>query len=121
AAGQSDSKITYTYSHKEPNPGINFYRIVQNDLDGKRSVSKDLRVQMDQTEAVWSIYPNPVTNGSISLQLSKPVLMHLYNNSGKLIWKKQVQAGASQINVGNLGKGLYLLQGGGHTQWVMIQ
>ena len=62
ASGFSNELITYSYKHLYASFGDNYYRLIQNDIDGA-SVTYDAVVInancMEDEEAVFTIYPNP--------------------------------------------------------------
>src|SRR5690606_5565099 len=97
AAGQSSQEISYSFSHLQPTAGNNFYRIQQNDIDGRTSFSKSLKVVRAALKEKWKINQNPAVGGKISIQLSEPALLSLYNSEGKLVWEKQLAEGFQQI------------------------
>ncbi len=47
-----------------------YYRLKMNDVDGKSSYSKVVLVASAKNEPVVLLYPNPVTNGTLNLQLA---------------------------------------------------
>ena len=69
ASGFSNELITYSYKHLHASFGDNYYRLIQNDIDGA-SVTYDAAIInancMEDEEAVFTIYPNP---SSMSFQI----------------------------------------------------
>ncbi len=73
---------------------------------------------LDNVKKSLSIYPNPVKQGksvNISLydenQLYQGLMeTRLYSTDGKLLQKKQVDSGNSEVNISNLAVGVYILK-----------
>jgi hypothetical protein len=58
----------YGFFDANPLSGTSYYRIKNNDLDGKSAYSIVLRVNRNKTIKGLSLYPNPVANGIVLLQ-----------------------------------------------------
>jgi hypothetical protein len=58
----------YGFFDANPLPGTSYYRIKNNDLDGKSAYSIIVRVNRNKTIKGLSLYPNPVVNGIVLLQ-----------------------------------------------------
>ncbi|UKN03649.1 T9SS type A sorting domain-containing protein [Paracrocinitomix mangrovi] len=59
-AGTSSSTLQYTFTDKNPEIGVNYYRLRQTDFNGKISYSDPVAVNCG--ESLFSIYPNPTEN-----------------------------------------------------------
>ena len=121
AAGQSTEPSTYTYMHTQPVAGSNYYRILQNDLDGRSSYSKSVRVVREQIREDWKVFQNPVSGGTIRLQLAAATIMRLYNMEGRLLIERKLSPGLQQIDVSQQPAGVYILRGGALTQQIVIK
>jgi hypothetical protein len=90
---------------------MNYYRIVETDLDGKTSYSGIKSVRIDKTIAAIQLLSNPVLNGTLLLQNNTGKLQDiaLYNQAGQLLWKKQIATGLQRIGLANQPKGIYFL------------
>ena len=92
-AGESDSKINYSYNDKDlkSRGGIIYYRLKQVDVDGKFSYSsvRIIRLGDEKTSITLTTFPNPVaTDLRITLPSSwqnKHLQIDLYNVSGQLV------------------------------------
>lgn len=62
AAGNSATPRHYHYTHQDANTGRNFYRMVQQDVNGQRTISNIERVDISAKTPILFIAPNPVTN-----------------------------------------------------------
>ncbi len=119
-AGESDSKINYSYNDKDlkGRGGIIYYRLKQVDVDGKFSYSsvRIIRLGDEKTSITLTTFPNPVaTDLRITLPSSwqnKHLHIDLYNVSGQLVNARDI-ANSSQtesISVASLQKGIYFVQ-----------
>ena len=97
AAGNSTSLLDYLYVHENPNTGINYYRLIQYDIDGlfetflpHAAVCKD-----QQTGTTLSSYPNP-NSGDFNVNLQtdemegKAILM-ITDTKGALIYSQDIE------------------------------
>ncbi len=95
--------------------GNNYYRLKQVDLDGSFSYSKIITVDFQQTHTI-TIYPNPADN-YLYIQWSndqnnQDYGYHIYNQFGQLVASGLVTEAMTGINLSNLPKGVYYLNGG---------
>jgi hypothetical protein len=85
----------YIWYDVNPAATNNYYRIVMKDQSGNTSYSSVVRVKLNFTNAELSVYPNPVNNGRLNLQLANlekgKVTINLYNNAGQLIFNTAVE------------------------------
>lgn len=110
ASGTSNTIQTYQFTHVTPANGINYYRLLQRDINGQAAYSKTVTVLMKAQSGAVLVYPNPVTNGQLNLQTAESGFIQLYNSMGVLVLQQQVKAGTQQINVSQLAKGFYSLR-----------
>jgi len=68
AARNDGGKADYSYLHTSPVRGINYYRIRSAETNGAAKVSIIVKVDTRGGKMDIVIYPNPVTDGTISLQ-----------------------------------------------------
>lgn len=117
AAGNSNSRVNYNYTHNTTAGGTLYYRVREVDADGRTTYSNITSVKIAGTVGVaTSIYPNPFTekvNFTITLETSVPVTVALYDANGRMIQKviKQGQAGSNQVSLNGLNAlvpGIYL-------------
>ena len=89
---------TYQFIHKEVTPGQHYYRVKGVDVSGQVSYSAIAKVLIAAIEisgpSSISIYPNPVVNGVVSLQLTNQPAgvygLRLLNPLGQVILSKKV-------------------------------
>ena len=111
AAGTEQGISTYKWNDKQPGQGSNFYRILQRDLNGRQSVSKVIKVQFGQSQAVvLKVIANPVISRQLQVETGSAQTLHLYNGAGALVLTKSVSAGRSVIALDRIPSGMYYLQ-----------
>ncbi|MBC7507259.1 MAG: T9SS type A sorting domain-containing protein [Ferruginibacter sp.] len=114
AAGNSNTERSYTFAD-HTSLGSTFYRIVENDLDSRQTISTTIKSSCISMEA-FAIHPNPVQqmlSVAISVPKMMPVQLRLYDAKGALV--KQLQTNLLKgnnelhLNMGGLTKGVYIL------------
>jgi len=114
AAGNSNVESSYSFVD-DTNLGNTFYRIAENDLDGRQTLSSTIVSSCDSKET-FAIHPNPVQNVlfvSINVPTMVAVQLRLYDAKGAMV--KQLQTNLLQgnnelqLNTTGLAKGLYVL------------
>jgi hypothetical protein len=91
----------YNWLDVNPAEGYNYYRILSTDVNGKTAYSVVVKVFTGKEKPGISIYPNPVSNGIINLQLTNQSPgeygIRLLNKMGQVIISKQINhtAGSS--------------------------
>lgn len=111
----------YTYTHAEPGTGKHFYRLLQRDINGKASYSKVQLVLLSGAPSLFTLYPNPVQNGQLTLQLQQAASVSLYNSAGLLMLRNYLPAGNNQLQLSRLSKGIYYLWVGLEWAEVVVQ
>jgi Secretion system C-terminal sorting domain len=121
AMGNSNSTVQYTYLHSTPSKAINYYRILQTDLDGKSSYSKILILSFATGTAVTKAFPNPVTNGQLIVQLPTTSAVRMYNQLGVMVFSQKLTAGTHLLNIQHLARGHYKVQMADEVTSIVIQ
>jgi hypothetical protein len=129
AAGNTSFTTTYSFIDAQPVYGVNFYRLQQVDIDGKRIVSDVVKIKFDRSPGGFIAGPNPARSTvTIYRQGNKEAArVELLDVNGKLM--KQLNIGATTystpINVSGLSKGIYLLKlttsKGIQTEKIMVE
>lgn len=119
AARNSTTTQHYNTFHYNPANGINYYRILQTDIDGRINYSEQRIINFTANE--FLLMKNPVTNGNLQLLLSKKMQLSFYNVTGKLLWQKELNAGSESIDVSRYAKGIYILKGNNSSHKLIIQ
>jgi hypothetical protein len=96
ALGNSGNSIlNYQLLDKNVFEGYNFYRIKSIGIAGEISFSNVVKVAGLNCQPAISIYPNPVKDGLINLQMNNATAglyyAKIYNSSNQLIFSKQIQ------------------------------
>ncbi|MBX7125268.1 MAG: T9SS type A sorting domain-containing protein [Cyclobacteriaceae bacterium] len=99
--------------------GINYYRLVQVDMDGRRHPSQVIAVTVDLAAQVLRVYPNPVTGSELTVQWFgmddlSPLVIRLTSISGKTVQKFEDHGTLNdrsgiKIDTGGLASGIYIL------------
>lgn len=109
---------SYTFTDNNPLPDLSFYRLVQVDIDGKKTyfdIKKILNQKGNSASVIVS--PNPIVGDAsafISISRSQKIAMTLTDMNGKII--QQVNGiygqGSSEVKLraSDLSKGVYLLK-----------
>ncbi len=121
AAGNSNITQNYSYVHTSPVTGINYYRILQTDMDNRNSFSIIRTLKFTASNEPFIIIGNPVTNGVLTVQVNTATGLALYTADGKLLWQEQVATGTKTFDVSRYAKGVYLLRANSTAQKVVIQ
>jgi hypothetical protein len=109
----------YSWLDENPSEGYNYYRIRSTDKNGKTAYSTVVKVLIGKGKQNFSIYPNPVENGTINLQFTNQPAgkygLRLLNNIGQVMISKQItHADGSSIESIQLDKytahGIYQLE-----------
>jgi hypothetical protein len=110
------------YSFTDPAPGnINYYRLLQRDLDGRSSYSEVKTVRFSDNENSFTILTSTVTTGILQVQLNTGAILNLYNSNGQFLLQKKFAAGNQQLDISQYPKGVYYLKGTDHTEKFMCQ
>ncbi len=120
----SKGEGTQNYSYTEPSPlkGTAFYRIVQQDFDGRESYSptRVLSPSNTQTQVSLEVMGNPVTSAfRLKSYLEQKVV--LYNNLGQEVLHSYLSVGVNTIDINHLASGLYILQAADGSNYKMTK
>ena len=121
AAGNSSTVSNYSYTDAQPGIGTIYYRILQEDNDGRYSYSKVVSVSFHLPQVAFAVIANPVINGQLQLKVYNTTVMNIYNAGGSLLFKQQLAEGTITINLSRYAKGVYWLQAGSYVQKIVLQ
>lgn len=85
AASGNSNGSSYSFRDEAPEPGTNYYRLRQTDLDGSSSYTSVQRVQIDCGETGIRVYPT-LTNGAVTVELPvmlEDAVIELYSELGQ--------------------------------------
>jgi hypothetical protein len=110
AAGNSITTVDYRFADRNVPNGVYYYRLAQIDLDGKINYSKV--VVSSSAGSVSRFYPNPVLNGTASLNLTRSSVITIYNSRGAVMQTKKLPAGDNKLDLSKYAAGVYFLRAG---------
>ena len=110
ANGNSSALLSYEYVDLNNFKGSSYYRIRQVDRDGKSTFSQ-IRIITNITGDKILVYPNPSTNGTVSVTFNstEPRHIDLIDNTGRTVqqWKSYTD---QDLKINKLSIGVYLLK-----------
>lgn len=104
AAGDSQTRQSYTYTHRQPVNGNNYYRLNMVDFDGKTMYSNIVVERFSSTEGGATVFPNPAdtqTEVYLTAFANERGTLEVYDLSGRLILTNTVQLneGENYLNI----------------------
>ena len=119
-AGNSIEPIDYSYTDYGIHGGDNYYRLVQVDYDGTRTVSEIVVancIEPETSEPEVEAYPNPFS-GELTLVLdnfdNRPATIEVYDMLGKLVFMQKADAPQNSyqtvLNLSNLSPAAYTVR-----------
>ena len=108
----------YGFFDANPLPGTSYYRIKNNDLNGKSAYSIVVRVNRNKAIKGLNLYPNPVVNRIVLLQGSDlgrgNYKINIFSANGQEIYKQQIKHNGGTISQTielplTISKGIYML------------
>ena len=118
--GTTNEPRDYQTLDKKPILGISYYRLKQTDYDGMSETFKPVVVQFMPDLDKMAIYPNPVVNGTFTVQVTglqsnENATISISNLQGQRVYERQINTGeggfldqAIDLDPG-LHSGVYLL------------
>lgn len=112
----SSANKTYSFVHKTPDEGINYYRLKMIDLDGHYTYSAIVKINMRFTATLVTVYPNPVTDIAvlrIQAEQNSTLQLKLLATDGSLLQTKTVTLNKGnnrfEWNMQQLPRGVYTI------------
>ncbi|WP_205501980.1 T9SS type A sorting domain-containing protein [Rufibacter psychrotolerans] len=132
--GNSSAMVEYSFTDRGVQ-GTAYYRLKQLDFDNAFEYSKVIAVKHTSAgnSTAMSVYPNPVTNGTVSLRFQAPLegnaTIRLVDMSGRVLHQQVLASMGSEVpvNLSGLGlkAGVYLISvtanGVSTTQRIMVR
>ncbi|MGN6539512.1 MAG: T9SS type A sorting domain-containing protein, partial [Ginsengibacter sp.] len=114
----NNGAASYSWTDTKPFEGNNYYRIKRVSKDGQISFTKIIRVVVGKIATDISVYPNPITDESIHLQMSNMpagvYAVKLTNSMGQAIFSGEITHSGNNtietISARHLAKGIYQLE-----------
>jgi hypothetical protein len=124
AAGNSSLSTQYNFIHNDPAQGVNFYRLIQQDIDGRSAQSRVINVTTTGVQKIeW--YPNPAADKvTIRTATALPGQIILFNSSGQAVKRVHISSYETVIDVSLLPAGSYyadIIQGQSRERVSMIK
>ncbi|MBS1496154.1 MAG: T9SS type A sorting domain-containing protein [Bacteroidetes bacterium] len=111
-AANSSGTHSYSFTDNLPVSGINYYRLVQVDLDGRFTYSPIVKLEFETNSQGIHVYPNPAAN-KISIAYTghqKNVTLSIFDANGKQVMLKTFSnQGLLQTDVSMLTNGVYIV------------
>ena len=88
-----------------------YFRLRQTDYDGSSTLSKSIYINSTESKEL-NVYPNPWTNGILSINTSfENYSFHIYNSAGVLVYQiENASESLIQIENENFEKGVYFIK-----------
>lgn len=104
--GNSTERIEYGYKDLQPLNGINYYRLMQTDIDGKYEYSVVRQVSFTANSNI-AIHPNPATEYVIVSGLTGNETIMVYDAVGKVVRTVNTTSSSEKISLDGLPGGAY--------------
>ncbi len=113
-AGNSDSRLDYSFYDLDPQIGPNYYKLKQVDFDGSFAWTQIIQVNYNSDNRDLKVYPNPAKNTlfvKFDENISKEQIQ-IFDVQGKYWKTKIVESGdtVKELDLNNLPSGVYTLQ-----------
>ncbi len=97
--GQNIASL-YTFVDKKPLNGVNYYRLIQVDRNGKTTELGEKVLNFDLSKTNVTVYPNPVVNkANIVFQPGKYTVLSVSSTEGKMLQKRTLTAAQSELTI----------------------
>lgn len=108
--GNSKGLLTYSFTDAAPLTGVNYYRLKQIDNDETFRYSSIAAVKFENGKGSLYVYPNPVSTGSLSMNLPHQgnYKLSVYNISGLKVLG--LNGAESTLDIRSLSTGVYVLR-----------
>ncbi len=107
----------YKWRHLVPLTGTSYYRLKTIDKNGTNNYSKILPVKFNPAPVIQTISPNPFSssiNVTMQLQRATPVVMFMYDATGRIVWQHHYNGTAGSnsfplLSLEGLTTGMYII------------
>lgn len=108
------STEAYSYIHINNGEGKQYYRINQVDYNGKNTYSETAAVMLTNSKSGISVWPNPSSEmiriAGANIKTGNQSSASVFDISGKMLIKQQLQPGVTNVNISSLPNGTYLVK-----------
>lgn len=101
--------------------GIVQYRLVERYSDGRIGQSPVRSVNFGETVGSLNPHPNPVTDGTLYIELEKDGEVTIADASNRRVFQGFFKAGRNRVEMGTLPKGVYILNADGRSHRILLQ
>jgi hypothetical protein len=106
STGNSNSISNYTFEHKTPIAGANYYRLKQVAVDGSFSYSDIKKINYKRTN---QLIKNNVVKDILLIEVKTPEAINIFNEAGSKMLSIRVQQ-QENINVSHYKTGMYFIK-----------
>lgn len=107
---------TYSFVHRNPQKGWNYYRIRQTDIDGQFSYSSTLQIQVSQARNIrWETGADGRKYTLTGLSEDQVYRVLVFDAQGKLIREMQMETGVISLDTSSWPSGIYTLSISGNA------
>jgi len=91
-AGDSNTVLNYSFTDESATEGSYYYRLKQVDFDGDFEIFDTKKIKLSQLSGSLTVYPNPVTNGSLKINLERVssndhTIFQIRNAQGTIVYQ----------------------------------
>jgi hypothetical protein len=106
AKSEDENGVEYKFTDKQPDAGINYYRLKQTGKDGKIYYSNVVSAFVSTNQSVF-IYPNPVQD-NLNIRGENLKAISIYNAAGQMVLSQiNIEGNNIDIDVSSLANGLH--------------
>lgn len=107
--GRQTTVSQYRFTDKQPLNGINYYRLLQKDNNGRSSYSVIVTASISGNK-LFRVISHSKGNYELLVNGSQPAELAITDLSGRKLWSAKTAGGSYQLDLKGFPAGLYLLQ-----------
>ncbi|HFA52119.1 MAG TPA: T9SS type A sorting domain-containing protein [Bacteroidetes bacterium] len=113
-AGTTLGEQHYSFIHKTPTPGKNYYRLRQTDFDGQEEIHKTIVVEFRGETSSPTVFPT-VVNEELSVKwsnkddISEGAIIRISDYSGRQVFMQEINSPEERFDVSFLSQGMYFV------------
>lgn len=110
AAGNSSTPLNYQFIDPVLSNGLNHYRLLITDIDGRSDRSPVRTIQFSKAELNIQVFPNPAVNNTLHIRSTENInRIELTDISGRVLMQYNTSGTQHRLNLQQFVKGTYLL------------
>jgi hypothetical protein len=120
-AGTSNEYNAYTFIDADPQDGISYYRIQQEDFDGSLTQTETRTISVGASFV--KLYPNPFDH-SLNILIhseAEESLVSVTDITGRLVWEKVMQTNQELVLGEDLLPGMYIVKVSADNEWKVFK